>query len=488
MPFTLFPTAPASAPAPWHRALAQPALEFGPAPVKILSGQVPEGLRGRFYQNGTGRLQRGGEPVGHWFDGDGAILQLCFNRQDSGRSRVKATYRYVQTEGYRREQAAGRFLYANYGRRYPGPWWQSLGGLLTGSAIKNSANTSVLALDDRLLALWEAGNPHQLDPASLETVGKTNLGWLGNSQPFSAHPLRDPLSGEIYSIGVDALGRLHIYRCDRNCQLICQKTIGLKDVPLVHSFVLAGPYLVFLISPIQLNVWPLLLNQESYSDAISWRGDRGTRILIVERDRLDLVSEGRTDSWFQWHFGNGCLEADGTIRLDFVRFDEFGPIDALLRKIPAGQIATEAYGQLWQLRLDPQTGRVVSSECALDQDCEFPLVRSACVGQRWRYTYLLMHRDGVRTGQDWFGAVGRFDYDTANLLKRELPAGCYGTEPLPVPDCLNPAQGWLIETMYNSVSQRSEVWILSDQTLEPVCHLALPATIPLGFHGTWQSA
>ena len=103
----------------WAGAIAQPATEFPPTQLQILSGQIPEGLRGTLYRNGVGRLERGGIHVGHWFDGDGAILAVHFT--DAG---ATAVYRYVQTEGYKEEAAAGKLLYGNYGMMAPGPIWK----------------------------------------------------------------------------------------------------------------------------------------------------------------------------------------------------------------------------------------------------------------------------------------------------------------------------------------------------------------------------
>ena len=475
-------TSPSKSPQAWHGALAKPAIEFGPRDLNVISGAIPKGLRGTFYQNGTGRLQRGGEPVGHWFDGDGAILRVRFNEASAN-----GTYRYVQTEGYQKETQADTFLYGNYGRRFPGPLWAHVSGLMNGKSIKNAANTSVLALEDKLLALWEAGNPHSLDLDTLETLGKESLGWLKAAQPFSAHPLTDPVSGEIYSIGVDPMCNLSIYRCDAQCRLIQQKKIALKDVPLVHSFVMAGPYLIFLISPVKVDMLPLLLNQKSYADALRWEGNKETRMIVVDRDRLEIVSDQRTAPWFQWHFGNGCVEKDDNVRLDFARFDDFKSINEVLREVPTGRIKSKAYGRLWQLRLNPKTGDVLSNECVVDRDCEFPQVPKAQVGQPWRYTYLLMHRETVNTGEDWFGAVGRFDYKTGELKSIELEEKCYGSEPLYVSDGENLEQGWLLEVAYNAAEHRSEVWILDANTMEDVvCRIALPEVVPLGFHGTWR--
>ena len=471
-------------PQPWHKTLAQPAREFATTPLSIISGNIPSGLRGTLYQNGTGRLQRGDESVGHWFDGDGAILRVGIT--DEG---ATGTYRYVQTEGYKAESKADKFLYGNYGMRYPGPLWEHISRLMKGTSVKNSANTSVLALPDKLLALWEAGNPHGLDLETLETLGQESLGWLKAAQPFSAHPLQDPISKEIYSIGVDLMCNLNLYRCDASCNLIKRAVIPLKDVPLVHSFVMAGSYLVFLISPVKVNLLPLLLNQKSYADSIEWKAERGTRIIVVERESLDVVSDSRTEAWFQWHYGNGCVDSDGNVRLDFARFDEFDAINEVLREVPSGRMNTTAYGRLWQLRLDPKTGQVLSNECVLDRDCEFPQVADAQRGQPWSNTYVLMHREGVVTGQDWFGAVGRFDYESGELIQTDLGEGHYGSEPLHVSDRLTPESGWLLDVVYNATAERSELWILDAQTLgEPVCRLALPGIVPLGFHGTWQAS
>jgi carotenoid cleavage dioxygenase-like enzyme len=201
------------------------------------------------------------------------------------------------------------------------------------------------------------------------------------------------------------------------------------------------------------------------------------------------VSEGRAEPWFQWHCGNGCVEPDGSVRLDFARFDDFIAINEVLREVPSGRMESTAYGRLWSLRLDPKTGKVLSNECVLDRDCEFPLVPAAKVGQPWQHTYVLMHRDGVKTGEDWFGAIGRFDYETGELKQVDLGAGNYGSEALHVADTLDPDQGWLLDVVYHSVAERSELWVFDALTMgEPVCRLALPGTVPIGFHGTWQAA
>lgn len=59
----------------------KPAREFPLTSLAILSGEIPEGLQGTLYRNGPARLVRGDWRVGHWFDGDGAILAVHFRER-----------------------------------------------------------------------------------------------------------------------------------------------------------------------------------------------------------------------------------------------------------------------------------------------------------------------------------------------------------------------------------------------------------------------
>ncbi|HEY9658123.1 MAG TPA: carotenoid oxygenase family protein, partial [Allocoleopsis sp.] len=261
----------------WSQAVLQTGEEFSPTQLSVLSGAIPNGLRGTLYRNGPARLTRGTQHVGHWFDGDGAVLGVHFT--DGG---ATAVYRYVQTEGYQQEQQAGKYLLANYGMLPAGAWWQRFG-----KPVKNAANTSVLALPDKLLALWEGGQPHALDLETLETIGLDDLSGL-KGLSYSAHPKRDFQTGDIFNFGVSvgASPKLHVYRSDRTGKIVKQQAIGLEGIPLIHDFVLAGQYLIFCVPPVRLNMLPILTMLQSYSDALQWQPHLGTEIIVVDRDTL----------------------------------------------------------------------------------------------------------------------------------------------------------------------------------------------------------
>jgi all-trans-8'-apo-beta-carotenal 15,15'-oxygenase len=467
--------------ASWAKAIAKPASEFPLTQLSLISGQIPENLKGSLYRNGPGRLERGNFHVGHWFDGDGAILAVHF-----AEGQARATYRYVQTAGYLEEERADKLIYGNYGMTATGAWWQRFG-----KTSKNVANTSVIALPDKLLALWEGGLPHSLDLETLETFGIQNLEGLENRLPYSAHPKRDPQTGEIFNIGV-SYGKnatLNIYRSDRTGKLLKKGQTNLQGLSMVHDFVLAGDFLIFCVPPLRMNVFPVLLNLQSYSESLQWQPQEGTEILVFNRHSLELVSRNVVEPWLQWHFGNGHSDREGNVVFDLIRYPNFAT-NQFLKEIAFGKTKTHAKGTLWQMRLNPQAGEFLEMSELCDRGAEFPSVDPAQVGQNSRYTYLSIHRPDAVINQEIFGAIARYDYQTNTITEADLGKNRYPMEPLFAPDVSNPDRGYVITVVFDGDRECSEVWVFDSDRLdsEPVCRLALPSIVPMGFHGTWRNS
>ncbi|MBX2862532.1 MAG: carotenoid oxygenase family protein [Leptolyngbyaceae cyanobacterium MAG.088] len=445
----------------WSRAIATPAIEFGPTPLPILTGKIPADLRGSLYRNGAGRLQRSGQRVDHWFDGDGGILAVHFT--DAG---ATGLYRYVQTQGLQAEDAADQYLYGGYGQMAPGPFWKRWG-----AKPKNAANTSVLALPDKLLALWEAGNPYALDLDTLDTLGVEDFDTLPPGQPYSAHPKQDPKTGDLYNFGV-VFGRknyIQLYRSNASGQIQQQGQIPLPRISLIHDFVLAGPYLVFLVPPINLALLPILL---------------GTQVIVVDRHTLTEVSRFDTEPWYQWHFGNGYQADDGSVVIDYVRYADFNT-NQWLKEFVTGHPITQASSQLYRLRLDAIAGNVIANEPLFDPDCEFPMVPSQSVGQH--HHSLVFCYKSQTINEEFFDGIAHLDPDSGQCRLLQFPTGHYPIEPIYVPG--SQGSGWILTIVFNGHQDQSTVQILPADNLDagPVCVLALPEILPFSFHGTWQA-
>jgi carotenoid cleavage dioxygenase-like enzyme len=418
--------------------------------------------------------------VGHWFDGDGAVLAVHF-----GEGKAEGVYRYVQTAAYQAEEQADQFRYSNYGMYPPGPFWQRFRGL------KNAANTSVLALSDRLLALWEGGWPHALDRQTLATLGADDLGGLAANATYSAHPKRDGQTGEIFNVGarIGPQARINLYRSDAKGRLQQQGSFEQPGVAMLHDFVLAGRYLILCLPPLRLHLWLVLLGLKPYSQALQWQPQHGTEIVVCDRETLSVVSRIQTEPWFQWHFGNGAELADGSVVFDVVRYADFAT-NQFLQEVVTGSTTTPAPAQLWRVRLEPRAGRVLQMVSWGDRHCEFPTVKPQVVGQPWRYTYLSLQRSSTYQTQELLSTIGRFDHETGDWSIATMPDSCYATEATYAPDAAQSDRGWLLAVVFDGQRNCSEVWAWDADRLEdgPILQLALPEIIPIGFHGTWQGS
>ena len=471
----------------WFHCLKDPAQEFSDTPLSVLQGAVPDGLRGTLYCNGPAKFERAGTRVEHWFDGDGAVLAIHF-----AENQAQANYRFVRTREFLDEEKAGTFLYGGYGS-LPAV------GMSDGSnRVKNTANTSVLVLPEQLLALWEGGMPYALDPFTLQTIGLDDLGMVGaedqprllEGQAYSAHPKRDPKTGDLFNFGL-GLGepKLSLYRSDRFGRLQKQTHLPLPAIPFIHDFVMAGPYLVFCIPPVILrHPIQVRLGMKSYSDCLVWKPEIGTQILVVDRETFEVVGHDRTDPWFQWHCGNGFINVDGHIQLSLCQYDDFAT-NQNLREVVSGQPKTPAPSRFWQGVVDPQTGALKTAEMLVERVCEYPTFNPDRLGLSHERTFLSI-RKAPEDPRDLLNGLACFHHGDGTLTEAPLPDASYPTEAVYVADPNREDGGWVLSVVYHGDRHGSEVWIFECDRLgdEPVCRLGLPSFVPIGFHGRWRSA
>ena len=158
----------------WASSFVNVEQELTDVPLTSVRGVVPPELAGTFYRNGPGRLERDGQRVHHPFDGDGMIAAMRFEN-----GAVTLTNRFVRTEGWLAEEKAGKVLYRGvFGSQKPGGRLANAFDL----RLKNIANTNVVKLGDQLLALWEAAEPHALDPGQPRDPGTVPPRWCAQKR------------------------------------------------------------------------------------------------------------------------------------------------------------------------------------------------------------------------------------------------------------------------------------------------------------------
>ncbi|RWV86312.1 hypothetical protein GW17_00051806 [Ensete ventricosum] len=146
-----------------------------PVLLRAAHGSVPADFpRGTYYLAGPGIFSDDHGSTVNPLDGHGYLRAFGFRRSGGSSDEVWYSARYVATPAQREERqaATGRWRFT-----HRGPFSVLRGGRRVGNlkVMKNVANTSVLKWGPRLMCLWEGGDPYEIDPASLDTVGPVDL-------------------------------------------------------------------------------------------------------------------------------------------------------------------------------------------------------------------------------------------------------------------------------------------------------------------------
>ncbi|KAG6432319.1 hypothetical protein SASPL_103894 [Salvia splendens] len=152
--------------------VSQRAETADPVPLRLVDGALPHGFpSGTYYLTGPGLFSDDHGSTVHPLDGHGYLRSF---RIDAAAGRVDFAARYVETEAQaeERDRDTGEWRFT-----HRGPFSVLKGGNMVGNTkvMKNVANTSVLRWGGRLFCLWEGGDPYEIEPRSLETVGRFDL-------------------------------------------------------------------------------------------------------------------------------------------------------------------------------------------------------------------------------------------------------------------------------------------------------------------------
>jgi all-trans-8'-apo-beta-carotenal 15,15'-oxygenase len=458
--------------------------------IDEIEGEIPKELNGTLFRNGPGLLEVGGMPVRHPFDGDGAICAFSFQ---NGRAHFRN--RFVHTEGYVKEKDAGKFVYRGvFGTAKPGGWLNNVFDL----RLKNIANTNVIYWGDKLLALWEAAEPHRLNPKTLETIGIDYLdGILEPGDAFSAHPWVDP-SCELdngapclvnFGLKTGLSTKLTIYEFNPAGKLLRSHASVIPGFAFIHDFAITPNYCIFFQNPVGFNPLPFLFGLKGAGECVKFQPGKTTRIILIPRKppyQKNRVKIFETRSGFIFHHAN-AFEREGQVCIDSVTYES---LPQLQREISYKDVDFDALspGELWRFTLDLNSG-TVDSQLIENRCCEFPCVNPGKVGREHRYTFLGAAHNA--TGNAPLQAILKLDLETGERQLHSFAPKGYVSEPIFVskPNAHSEDEGWVFTLVYDASRHRSDLVILDGQNLqgEAIATLHLKHHIPYGLHGNWTN-
>ena len=444
-----------------------------------VSGHWPEELRGVLYRTGPAQHEANGWRNRHWFDGDGMVHAYRI-----GADGVRHEAKLVETAKMKAEREAGRALYPGLAAAPPG-----VAGI-TGPDDLNLANTSVLFHHGRLLALWEAGSPYEIDPDSLATVGPYQFAEPGGGAsmrgvPFSAHPRVD-VDGSVWNFGyASAAGLLVFWHIAADGGLLKAGRIAVDPMTMPHDFVVTERHLVLLLPPFH---YRSASRESAFLARHEWRPDDPCRVLVV--DKNDLSSHFFLELPAQWvfHFGNAWEDSAGVIRFDASRAPDPGIMTRTFTEIMRGEVADQRAGSHFTYRLDTRS-RTISEEAMLEDNVftEFPCIDPRVGCRRYRKLVFLSQSSPQAVAHFSLDEVSRFDFESGRREYYRYPESQIPEEHLYVPHPGSEPEtgGWILGTAYDWQRERQILNLFDADHVNdgPVAAAELPYAIPLGLHG-----
>lgn len=438
---------------------------FAPVPESFhtdlnVIGTIPEQLDGIFMRMGPNPLEVKNPTLYNWFIGDGMVHGL---RLKSGEA-LWCKSRYVGTHRVHDKLKRPRIQGNPRG-------------------VADITNTNIIGHAGKIWTIVEAGPlPVEMD-AELNSVRYS----LFNDQEkyaFSAHPHKDPVTGDLHAICYDALvmNKIHYHVIDSEGKLKNRVSIPVQHGPMMHDCNMTQSKMIIFDLPITFS----LANIKRGADfPYKWNEQHPARIgLLAKNANADEIQWFNVDPCFIFHSCNAYDLENGDVILDAAVHNETfkntiqGPSDGQVVRLERWHFEC-ATGQIKR--------KVISS---IPQ--EFPRFDERLTGQPYRYAYTISLGEEGKPGNPT-------DIQPNYLLKHDLDVGkttqhFYGEgyvtgEVIFIPNATGHAEddGWLISYVHSIECKNSKVVILdaSDIEKEPLAIIELPTHIPLGFHSNW---
>lgn len=424
--------------------------------LPVVQGALPEELTGRYLRIGPNPLHPEPEHY-HWFTGTGMVHGI---RLDGGRA-----------EWYRSRFVRGGSINEQMG-------WPDPGG--PEGVMQGAVNTNVIGLAGRTFACVEAGS-HPIELTDdLETMHRADFGAPGTpgiAGPFSAHPKRDPETGD-----------LHVAAYYWGWETVQYQVIGADGVvkhtadiavpgsPMMHDISITEKYAILYDLPVTFDLDMAMSGQGL---PYRWNEDYGARVGVLPKGgTAEQVTWYDVEPCYVYHPMNAYDLPDGRIVLDVVRHPSMFRTD--LRGPNEGRPTLDRW------TIDPAAGTVHEARLS-DHPLELPRVDERLVGRHARYGYAATFADA--TGDVAFGPLMRYDVRDDTSVLHDYGPGRASMEAVFVPRSADAAEddGWVMSVVYDAADDKSQLVLLNGQDFagEPACTIQLPNRVPYGFHGNW---
>ena len=454
-----------------------------------VEGTIPADVEGAFFRavpdNAHAPMFEDDIALNH----DGMIARFNFER-----GAVDFDIRYVETERYLAEKAARRALFGRY--RNPFTDDPSVAG-----KDRTVANTTPVWHAGQLFMTKEDGRGYEVNPHTLETVGKWDYEGKLRSQTFTAHPRIDPVTGELFFFGYEAGGLCdpHVAYCiaDAAGNLVKEQWFEQPYLSTIHDFVITENYAIF-------PVFPTLADLDRLkAGGAHWAHHQDKPSYLGIMPRYGDVSEM---IWIEGPVGVSCFhEVNGYEEGDLLHIDLcLSDTNAFAFMREAGGIFRDQQslkGALTRWTVDMSKAEKAITSREIGPPGDLCRVADADQGRPYNRAWYLSMNPQAKGPPMVGGPVGvnmnallRIEPGNGRVSLMEVPPGGAISEPAHVPSSEAGHGGWLVMVIDvpgspNPADYASEVWIVAADAVEagPVAKVKTGLPLRSQVHGTWVS-
>jgi carotenoid cleavage dioxygenase len=416
-----------------------------------VTGKLPPELNGIYARIGPNPMHVGNPAIHHWFLGDGMIHGV---RLRDGQA-LWYRNRYVGTDSVRESQGLAPL---------PGPR----------HGVGDTINTNIIGHAGKLWALVEGGTL----PASLDAEFNTERHGLFASpalRAFSAHPHRDPATGDLHAICYDAVihDRVDYLHIAADGTLKREIAIPVRHGPMIHDCAITPSSVIILDLPVTFSMAGLLRGK---SFPYQWNDKHPARVGLLPRSGEGPIRWFELAPCYAFHIANAHETADGTTIIDVVTYEK------MFDTSRQGPEQHKSHFERWTLK---PSSTLVERSAFSDFLQEFPRIDERLTGQAYRYAYTV----GLDVMKPRAEPLYRHDVTTGAILRHDYGPAALPAEAVFVPRHAGAAEddGWLLSFVYDLENDSSSLVILDAANFdgEPAATIELPIRVPLGFHGNW---
>lgn len=464
--------------------------------LELLQGELPAGLSGSWYRVGPDRQFPPMRGADVFTDGEGMVHMFRFEN-----GKVDYRCRWVHNARFNAQEKAGRSLFGEYRNpfnRDP----------LAADVHGGTANTNATYLGGKLLIYKEDDMPYEVDPDTLETIGRYTFDGRVTAQRLSAHPKMDLVNDTIVNFSHQAKGDgtpdTVLYEFDRDNNIIDEIWFKAPFAGHVHDYAISENYAVFAFHPLVTELETVKRTGHFYE----WQPERGMRIAVVKR-------HGAADDirWFDGpavsygHMVN-AYEEGSKINFDILLAEgNFYTFQWRDRNDTRENLVSQKFRRIEiDLASNESTFKITSGNGA---SVELARIDDRFQGHPYRYVWVLVARrpeglvaEGGIAGDasdqhsgefiDIFNGdadIGRYDVVTNNIDAYSFGPRTNVHEPHFVPRTPDSPEGdgWLLVIVNRLNENRSELAIFDAMKMSagPVALYNIGTRIRCTFHGNW---